>query len=236
VALINVIPDLGGSFEYLIRAGARARIGVARGRGSATGSIGAAFAWLLVEGGDGELVLDATTVPVSGRDDVFEGSAWSATLAPKTRFAIRGNLRYTMMGRSWTGEAVTRVIAPSEPVEERVGEGPDKQLVRIYLPEGPLICGETLNEPGRWSSWPPHRHEQEEVSFYRFDHPQGFGVQVFDTREGGQRAEIVRDGDVQRVRTGSHPVVAGPVGTMYRLWALAGTSLTLELEPDTRYT
>ena len=53
MALVNVIPDLGGSFEYLIRAGPRARIGMARGRGSATGSTGAAFAWISVEGGEG---------------------------------------------------------------------------------------------------------------------------------------------------------------------------------------
>ncbi len=38
-----------------------------------------------------------------------------------------------------------------------------------------MVLGEVLNYPGKWSSYPPHRHPQPEVYFYRFDHPQGFG-------------------------------------------------------------
>ena len=42
----------------------------------------------------------------------------------------------------------------------------------------PLIAGETVKPPGGWSSWPPHRHEHEEVYLYRFDPAQGFGISM----------------------------------------------------------
>ena len=40
-------------------------------------------------------------------------------------------------------------------------------------------------------------------------------------------ATIVRDGHVQRIASGYHPVVAAPGYAMCYLWALAGASTTL---------
>ena len=89
-----------------------------------------------------------------------------------------------------------------------------------------------MNQPGGWSSWPPHRHEHEEVYVYRFDPAQGFGVAL--TYGGAtELARIVHDGHVQRIPSGYHPVVAAPGYAMYYLWALAGQSdsLTPILDP-----
>ncbi|MDP9328021.1 MAG: 5-deoxy-glucuronate isomerase [Actinomycetota bacterium] len=219
MALVNVIPDLGGSFEYLIRAGPRGRIGVARGRGSATGSTGAAFAWLMIEGGEGQVVAGTVTSDVGGRDDVFDGSGWSVFIGPKTRFEVRGHLRYAIMGRSWTTKIAPRVVEAADVQETSGVEG---SVVRTYLPEGPLACGETVHAPGGWASWRAHTREQESVFLYRLSHDRGFAVQILDTKEGGRRAELVTDGEVRRIRSGKHPVVAGPVGAMVTVWALAG--------------
>ena len=219
MALVNVIPDLGGSFEYLIRAGPRARIGMARGRGSATGSTGAALAWIGVEGGDGEIAAGSLHVEVGGRDDVFEGPGWSVLIGPKTPFAIRGNIRYTVAGRSWTTKLPPRSIRPQD-VTERPGH--DGALIRTCVAEGPLLCGETLHEPGGWAAWPPHAHEEEAVLLYRLSEPEGFAVQVQETKEGGRRAEVVADGEVRRIRSGAHPVVVAPTGRMVTVSVLAG--------------
>ncbi len=235
MALVNLLPDLGGAFGYELRTGPRAKIGLGRGRGSATGSIGRAVAWLLIEGGEGELAIDGTTTEVGGRDDVFERAGWSAIVPPKTRIAIRGNLRYTLVWRAWDKAVELRVIAPDQVTRERRGSGPDKRAVRTYVGEGPLIVGETLNEPGRWSSWPPHRHEQEEVYLFRFDPSHGFGVLVLPTAAGGDRATVVRDGHVERIRAGYHPAVAAPGAAMYYLWALAGKGGSLRPEVDPTY-
>jgi 5-deoxy-D-glucuronate isomerase len=232
VALVNVIPDLGGSFEYLIRAGPRARIGMARGRGSATGSTGPAFAWIAVEGGDGEIAAGTLHVDVGGRDDVFDGPGWSVLVGPKTPFAIRGNIRYAIAGRSWTGEVATRAVSPGDVDESR---GHDGRVVRTYVADGPLVCGETMHEPGGWASWPPHTLEREAVFLYRLSDPDGFAIQVLDNKDGGRRAEIVTDGEVRRVRSGDHPVVASPAGSAVTMWVLAGTSEPRPSEPDRRF-
>ncbi len=234
MAHVNVMPDMNSSFAYLLRVSKHSRIGVARGSGPGTGSTGQAIAWLLVEGGDGELAIEDMSAEVSGREDVFGSAGWSAVIPPKSRFAIRGNLRYTLVWRPWTEPAEVRVIAPRAVVEERREGGPSARM-RAYVPEGPLICGETITEPGRWSSWPPHRHELEEVELFRFEPPHGFGVRVLDTREGDRRGDVVHDGDVRRIRFGFHPVVAAPGTTMYYLWALAGAITTLTPEADERF-
>lgn len=234
MALVNVIPDLGGSFAYRLRVSSRSRLGLARGRGSAAGSVGAAVAWLLVEGGHGELAIETETVEVEGRQDVFEAPGWSAVLAPGTRFAVRGDIRYTIVGRAWSDGVETRVLRPRAVTVERRGEGPGERIVRTYVADGPLVCGESLTQPGRWSSWPPHRHEHEEVALFRFDPPRGFGVQILDAERGGRRADVVNDGDVRRIRGGYHSVAAAPGAVMCSLWVLAGEATTLapELEPD----
>ena len=107
--------------------------------------------------------------------------------------------------------------------------------MRTYVSEGPLICGETINPPGGWSSWPPHRHEHEEVYLYRFDDTAGFGVQMVYASDPGA-PKIVRDGHIERIRGTYHPVVASPKSSMLYVWALAGESMTLTPEPDPRYT
>jgi 5-deoxy-D-glucuronate isomerase len=218
MALVNVISDLGGSFEYLMRAGPRARIGMARGRGSATGSTGPAFAWIAVEGGDGEIAAGTLRAEVGGRDDVFEGPGWSVLVGPKTPFAIRGNLRYTIAGRSWSSRLEPRAIAPGDVSERRAKDGGS---FRTYLPEGPLICGETVHEPGGWASWPPDMHQHEVALLYRLSDPDGFAVQMFETKDGGRRAEAVGDGEVRRIRGGHLPVIAGPIGTLVTVWIIA---------------
>jgi 5-deoxy-D-glucuronate isomerase len=234
MAIVNVISDLGGSFSYELRATGRSRVGLGRGRGSASGSTGAGIAWVLVEGGEGALAVGRETVHVGGRDDVFDEPGWSALIGPKTPLAVRGALRYTMIWRSWTEEAPTRIIPPNEVLDERHGEGPGAWSIRAYVPSGPLTCGETVAGPGAWSSWPPHRHDHEEVIMYRFDPAHGFGVQVLDTKEGDRRAEVVLDGQVSRIRGGHHPAVTSPAARMATVWGIAGERGTLEPALDPR--
>lgn len=208
------------------------RLGVARTVGPVEGRTGDAVAWLLVEGGAGDLVVGNVTASVEGRADVFDGGGWSALIAQETSFAVRGDVRSTVVWRPTNRPVTTAIVPPSSVTVEQRGEGPNARTVRTYVGRGPLIAGETINQPGGWSSYPPHRHEHEEVYLYRFSPPQGFGVAVmYSESESGAR--VVHDGDVQRIDSGYHPVVAAPGYSMYYLWALAGTSdeLTPEFDP-----
>ena len=210
------------------------RLAVERGVGPASGRLDAGVGWLLVEGGRGRLTLDGEGVDIADREDVFEAAGWSAVIGAGATYAVEGELRWTLVSRVGDRTMPSRLVPPGEVVDEVRGEGTTVRRVRTYVPEGPIIAGETLNPPGGWSSYPPHRHEHEEVYLYRFDRPDGFGVQVrYDGED--QQAVVVRDGHVERIASGYHPVVAAPHATMYYLWALAGTSETLTPEFDPRY-
>lgn len=49
------------------------------------------------------------------------------------------------------------------------------------------------------------------------------------------RPVLVRDGDIERISDGWHPVVAAPGATMYYLWALADDTDTVDTRVDTRF-
>jgi 5-deoxy-glucuronate isomerase len=190
------------------------RLEVLRGRGSFTPN---GAAWLLLV-----------------RDDIFTTTGLSALVASGDTFELAGDVEWTAVVRP--GASVeTRAIDVGEVTVEQRGEGPTARTVRTYVSEGPLICGETINPPGGWSSWPPHRHEHEEIYLYRFADDAGFGVQMVYDGDPGEPS-IVRDGHIERIRGTYHPVVASPRSSMLYVWALAGDSMTLTPEPDPRYT
>lgn len=132
-----------------------------------------------------------------------------------------------------------RLIRPEDQRIADVGRGNWARNVRTVLgPEhaaGRLLLGETINPPGNWSSYPPHKHDDhrppaevqlEEVYLFKVDPAGGFGVQIRypgdDGAGGGEEVFTVRDGDVAAIRAGYHPVVAAPGYALYYLWVMAG--------------
>jgi 5-deoxy-glucuronate isomerase len=223
-----------GTVDTLLEPGTGARLGVARTRGDVAGETNGCVAWVLVEGGTGSLRLDSDDVAIDGRADVFDGPGWSAIVEPGSTFALAGDLRATVVWRAEHRPIASRVIPPTDVEDEERGEGATFRRVRTYVSEGPLIVGETLNPPGLWSSYPPHRHEHEEIYLYRFDPPDGFGMQMRSESDDDERGVVVRDGRIERITSGWHPVVAAPGATLYYLWALAGAD-TVDTEFDPRY-
>ena len=190
------------------------RLEVVQGTGSFTP---AGAAWILID-----------------RDDIFSSAGWSALVAPNDTYELDDDIAWTAVVRRGAS-VTTQELHPDQVVIEHRGEGATARTVRTYVSQGPLICGETINPPGGWSSWPPHRHEHEEIYLYRFSDPAGFGVQLVYDGDPGEPS-IVRDGHVERIRGTYHPVVASPKSSMLYLWALAGESMTLSPDPDPRYT
>lgn len=139
-----------------------------------------------------------------------------------------------------------RIIEPGDQEIAERGRDNFSRTVRTIL--GPddrasrLLAGETLNLPGAWSSYPPHKHDTqrppeevklEEVYLFRLKPSGGFGVQMLYETDS-ERAFIVRDGDVAMIPSGYHPVVAAPGYELYYVWVLAGEGrqMALWLDPD----
>ena len=138
------------------------------------------------------------------------------------------------------------LCAPSEVVVNSRGKDVYRRDVHDLFVRDPhgrrLMVGETFNEPGNWSSYPPHKHDGrdgepvlEEVYYYRVDPPTGVGVQLLYTADGENATHQVQDGDLVLLPYGYHPAAAPPGYRLYYLWALAGEQRQLAVYEDPAY-
>ena len=127
--------------------------------------------------------------------------------------------------------------------EERGKEGFRRTVYNLIdekFPAERLLVGETFNQPGNWSSFPPHTHDRvargerrlQEVYFFKVQPEPGFGlVHIYD-HEGLDETYAVRNNDVVWIPRGYHPVSAMPGHCLYYLWALAGDGRKLMWNTD----
>lgn len=95
-----------------------------------------------------------------------------------------------------------------------------------------LYIGEFWVENGNWASFPPHKHDVDdmptesfldEIYYFEFDKPQGFGVQAVYSKDGEiNEAYKVITGDAVEVPKGYHPFSVAPNYKNYCLWIMAG--------------
>jgi 5-deoxy-glucuronate isomerase len=177
------------------------------------------------------------------RRDVFDGPATSAYLPRGSGFKLTaiGDAELALCRAKSEEDREPYVIAAEEVKVSQRGEAGFQREIHDILPVGRpasrLIVGETFNAPGQWSSYPPHKHDQErpplesrteEVYLYRLDPPQGFGLQrIYGAEGGGDEALVVRNNLVVGIPEGYHPVAAAPGYRLYYLWLLAGKSRQL---------
>lgn len=83
-------------------------------------------------------------------------------------------------------------------------------------PYSNLVIGEVISHPGKWSSYPPHVHQQPEVYYYRFDRPQGFGCAMV-----GEEAYRIEDHSFITIPGNlDHPQSTAPGYAMYFCWMI----------------
>lgn len=176
---------------------------------------------------------------IGARPSVFEGPASAFYLPPNQELNVTAETHSeiaVVQVKAANKGLNPRLITPSDVGNKLVGKGCWRRFVSDIIsgdfPAERFIIGETINPPGNWSSSPPHKHDRhnpphesqfEEVYFYRFDPPQGYGLQRIYTAEGDiDECYAVQQNDVVAIPRGYHPVVAGPGYKLYYLWILAG--------------
>ncbi|HEX5825301.1 MAG TPA: 5-deoxy-glucuronate isomerase [Candidatus Limnocylindrales bacterium] len=138
------------------------------------------------------------------------------------------------------------VVRPADVVVEIRGAGnASRQINHIVAPTFPadrLEVVEVLTPSGNWSSWPPHKHDVddmpgeavlEEIYHYRFRRPEAWAIQrVYRADRTRDAIWEVRDGDVVIVPDGYHPFTAAHGDDAYYLNALAGDRRTMACSFD----
>jgi len=178
---------------------------------------------------------------IGHRADVFSGKPTMVYLPRRSKYRVIAESSMLEMGISKApseSDYPPALVKPEDVTEKLVGAGNWSRKVYTSIGDNVraqrLIVGETLNPPGNWSSWPPHKHDikslsevpLEEVYFFKIKPSQGFGLQRIYTspedNEAFDEVHIVKNNDTVVIPQGYHPVVAAPGYQLYYLWMLAG--------------
>lgn len=174
----------------------------------------------------------------------FEGKPWSVYVPAGTGWSVTATTDLELAvctAPAKDGLLPVRVISPDGLGQEVRGKGTNTRYVTNILPESEpaesLLVVEVITPGGHTSSYPPHRHDEndlprqsflEETYYHRLNPPQGFAFQrvYTDKNTSGNRALdvalAIEDGDVTLVPRGYHPCAACHGYDLYYLNVMAG--------------
>lgn len=213
------------------------------------GYSGAEELGLVILAGKARFVADGMDLGVLGsRISVFEGSAYAVYVPCRTSYAVTGEGPVEIAICRAPGQRLGRVqvVRPENVVTHRRGRDLFQRKVDDIIADNVeaehLVGGETFNAPGNWSSYPPHKHDVEnmpvesqmqEIYLFKVQPEQGFGVQCIYTADGSvDQAYRVQNGDVTLLPKGYHPVAAAPGYAVYYLWVIAGNHRNMRPNDD----
>ncbi|MEW9673850.1 5-deoxy-glucuronate isomerase [Ammoniphilus sp. 3BR4] len=144
------------------------------------------------------------------------------------------------------GSFPARLIAPGDVGVEKRGAGNIERQIHNILPEqkpaDSLLVVEVFTPEGNWSSYPPHKHDQdnlphesylEETYYHKVNPGHGFAIQrVYNDDHSLDETLIIKDGDAVLVPEGYHPVSAPPGYEVYYLNVMAGPTRTWVFHND----
>ena len=188
---------------------------------------------------------------VGERDDVFSGLPSALLLPPGASYTLRAltPLRLAIVSAPAESAPAARLIRPEDVRLEMRGTGVTQRKIHWILsekePAARLLLVEVLTPAGHWSTYPPHKHDEdnpgveralEELYYYRFNPEQGFAFQGIYTkpspsplagedRGGGSALNVsirAHHDDLVLVPRGYHVVSAAPGYDCYYLNAMAG--------------
>ncbi len=183
------------------------------------------------------------------RSSPFDGRPWAmyAPLGSPWKIIAIRPLEIAVCGAPAQHRKQAFLIRPGDfPVETR-GAGNNVRHVVDLLPADRdladrLLVVEALTPPGNSSSYPPHKHDVdnlpfesklEEVYYHRINPPQGFAFQRIYTDDRSLDVVMaVNDRDVVLVPMGYHPVAAPHGYELYYLNVMAGPRRVWKTNPD----
>ncbi len=180
---------------------------------------------------------------IGGRDSVFSAPADLAYVSTHSKYSVKLSEKSSsskiLVCRTVSERHFPPFVIHGKDVDVvRRGKNQWNRTVRNILVDNAdgrvdrLILGETVNDPGQWSGYPPHRHAEdrppdelpfEEVYYYELSPKEGFGIQVhYSSKYAEDRGYIVKSGDAFAIPDGYHPIVGAGGYSLYYLWFMAG--------------
>ncbi|MBO7748380.1 5-deoxy-glucuronate isomerase [Paenibacillus sp. MWE-103] len=187
---------------------------------------------------------------IGKRMDIFEGTPPYSVYVPEQQSyritAVTDVELAVCLAPGLGGGLPARLIAPERVGVEPRGYGSMTRRVQNILPESEpadsLLVVEVFTPAGNWSSYPPHKHDQdnlpaesylEETYYHRVNPGKGFAVQrVYTDDRSLDETLTVRDGEAVLVPRGYHPVSAAPGYDSYYLNVMAGPVRTWKFHND----
>jgi 5-deoxy-glucuronate isomerase len=188
---------------------------------------------------------------VCERSSVFEEKACALYLPSEMGYELiaekEGEVAFCESNESKKGKPI--FITPSRIKERHLGGDTFQRTAFDILDKSieanSLLVGETISKPGHWSSYPPHKHDTdnlphetalEELYFFLFKPEEGFGFQrIYTDDRSLNEVFLIEDRSIVLIPSGYHPVVASPGYSLYYLWILAGEKRILQPYFDPRY-
>jgi 5-deoxy-glucuronate isomerase len=194
-------------------------------------------------GGACRIEAEGESWELGGRAGVFAGMPWALYLPRDTAYRVEGDAEVAICGARAERRREPVLIRPEDvEVEVRGSGNATRQINHIVKPEFPaerLLVVEVFTPSGNWSSYPPHKHDEdnapgevvlEETYYFRTD---GFAVQrLYSPRHGLDLTETVYDGDLMLVPYGYHTTAAAHGYDLYYLNALAGDRRSMASADD----
>lgn len=178
---------------------------------------------------------------VGGRPNVFGGKPHSVYIPAGAEYTICADEAVEIALPSAPSDLAIEpyVIAPAQIASGTWGAANFKrsfhQILTLAsqpdLPARRLIVGETYTPSGNWSTFPPHKHQvddlprqayHEEMYYFKVSPLGGFGICHYYNEEGEEENFTIRDNSIHMMPRGYHTVVSAPGYTTYYLWFLAG--------------
>jgi 5-deoxy-glucuronate isomerase len=241
----DVIDPRSASWQYL-----SFRVERLRGDDHVSRNTGGEEVALVPLGGRCAVESDGLRWELGGRASVFEGMPWALYLPRDTEYMLSAgdDVEVAVAGAVVETRLEPRLVRPEDvEIEVRGSGNATRQINHIIKPEFPaqrLLVVEVFTPAGNWSSYPPHKHDEdrppgevvlEEVYYYRTqsEPPGAFAVQrLYSQQYGTDLTETVRDGDIMLVPHGYHTTAAAHGYHLYYLNGLAGDRRSMAAADD----
>jgi 5-deoxy-glucuronate isomerase len=188
---------------------------------------------------------------LGSRDSVFDGPPPPVLLlTPGVDLEVEAERPASVVVAKAPGADVrrTKLFEAQDIYVETRGSGITERRIHHLLPPtteaGRLILFEVFTPGGNWSSYPPHKHDTEdppteayleELYYYRFKRPEGWGfARVYTPDRSLDESFSPGDADVILIPRGYHPFGAPAGYDAYYLNVMAGPNRAwhFTLDPD----